>query len=321
VLEEVATPERRTIEEVSAFLGLPPSALVKTLVLVAGDELVVALVRGDQQLHEGKLIRFLRAGELRPAHLEEVRALTGAEVGFVGPVGLRARVVADLSLAPDGPGGDRAYVAGANKDHTHLRGVVFGRDVEPEYADIREAQEGEGCPECGDPLRIEQVIEVGNIFKLGTKYSVPLKAAVLDEDGRERPLVMGSYGIGPARIMASAIEQRHDERGMLWPKAIAPFDVQVVQVQAKDETQSALAASLCASLEQEGWSCLWDDRDERAGVKFADADLLGCPVRVTVGRGAAAGKVEMQARAGGEKEEVVSGEAANRVRYLWDEAD
>ena len=316
-LEEVSTPDARTISEVAEFLHLPASSFMKSLLMMAGDEPVLALVRGDHELHEGKLARFL-GREVRAAHPEEVLEITGVEVGFVGPVGLeRVRVVADESLAAAGPAEARAYVTGANKVHTHLRGVVPGRDVVPEFADLREAAAGEGCVECGATLRIEQVIEVGNIFKLGTKYSVPLGATVLDEGGVERPIVMGSYGIGPARIAAAAVEQANDEAGILWPKAIAPFDVYLVQVQVADETQTSVAAQLHTRLTADGWECLWDDRAERPGVKFADAELIGCPVRVTVGRRAGEGIVEVQARAGGEKREVAVDDLPGRVAELW----
>lgn len=315
-LEEVSTPGKRTIGEVADFLGVAPSSLVKSLLLMAEDEPVLALVRGDHELHQRKLERFL-GREVRPAHPEEVLRITGAEVGFVGPVGLEGvRLVADQSLAP-AVGEARGYVTGANKADTHLRGVVVGRDAVPEFADLREAAAGEGCPECGRTLRLEQVIEVANIFKLGTKYSAPLGATVLDEGGVERPIVMGSYGIGPARIAAAAVEQSNDERGILWPKAIAPFDVYMVQVQVSDETQASVASHLYARLAADGWDCLWDDRQERPGVKFADADLIGCPVRVTIGRRAGEGVVEVQARDGGEKEEVAVDDLPRRVAELW----
>lgn len=318
-LEEVATPDRRTIPEVAEFLGLPPSSLVKSLLWVAGEEPVLTLVRGDHEVHQRKLERYLHRS-VRPAHPEEVLSVTGAEVGFVGPVGLPVRVLADHGLAPAGPGGARAYVTGANRNHTHLRGVVLGRDVVPEWADLREAAAGDGCPECGDPLTIEQVIEVGNIFKLGTKYSAPLGATVLDDKGEECPLVMGSYGIGPARIAAAAVEQGHDEKGIVWPKAIAPFDVHIVQVQAVDPVQSEVAQAVYDALMEQGWECLWDDRGERPGVKFKDAELIGCPVRVTVGKRAAERIVELEPRAGGAREEVGVTELGERVAALWDAA-
>jgi prolyl-tRNA synthetase len=319
--EAVETPERRTIAEVSEYLSVPPSGLVKSLLFYAGEEPALVLVRGDHELHEGKLARHLRTA-VRPAHPDEVREVLGVEVGFVGPVGAagKVRILADESLRPEGPGGSRAYVTGANRPQAHYKGVRFGRHVEPEYADLREALAGDGCPVCGQTLSVEVVIEVGNIFKLGTKYSGPLGATVLDESGQERPLIMGSYGIGPARIMAAAVEQGHDERGIVWPKAIAPFDVHLVQVQAKDEAQSGLAAQLYRSLTIEGWEVLWDDREERPGVKFSEAELLGTPVRVTVGRRAGEGVVELQPRTGGQKEEVPAAEVPGRVRELWESA-
>ena len=318
---EVSTPERRTIDEVSGFLGISPASLIKALVYMAGDLPVLALVRGDHSLHESKLGRYLKS-EVRPAHPEEVLAATGAEVGFVGPVGLAGaglRIVADETLRPGGAADQaspREYAAGANKPHTHLVGVVVGRDFVPEYADLREALEGDACPECGAPLMVKQGIEVGNIFKLGTKYSAPLAANVLDEAGQERNVVMGSYGIGLARIAASAVEQSYDEKGIIWPKAIAPFDIHLVQVQMKDAEQTALASALHDNLSSEGWEVLWDDRDERPGFKFADAELIGCPVRVTVGKKAAQGIVEVEPRAGGVREEVAVADCAVRVTQL-----
>lgn len=319
-LVEVDTPEQRTIREVSAFLELPESLLIKSLVMVAGEERVLVLVRGDHELHERKLERHLGV-EVRPAHPEEVVESTGTAVGFVGPVGVRLRVVADQALAPAGSDEGPTYAVGANKVHTHLKGVKPGRDFEAEYADLREAAAGDLCVECGAGLRVEPAIEVGNIFKLGTKYSAPLGASVLREDGTETPIVMGSYGIGPARIAAAAVEQSHDERGIIWPKAIAPFDVHLVQVQAADESQSSVAASLYAGLAARGWEVLWDDRDERPGVKFKDAELIGCPVRVTVGRRAAEGVVEVEPRVGADgRREVAVDQVETVVAQLWEAA-
>jgi prolyl-tRNA synthetase len=328
---EIATPDRRTIEDVSAFLSIQPSSIIKALVYYAGDTPVMALVRGDHSVHENKLARYMKK-EVRPARPEEIEAVVGAEVGFVGPVGLpvggKLLVVADESLRADGVGAEaepaarpREYAAGANKAHTHLVGVVVGRDFRPEYADLREAQEGDGCPECGRPLVVRQGIEVGNIFKLGTKYSSALGATVLDEAGAERAVIMGSYGIGPARIAAAAVEQRSDERGIVWPKAIAPFDVHLVQVQMKDEIQCQVAADLHERLLAEGWEVLWDDRDQRPGSKFADAELIGCPVRVTVGKKAGDGVVEVEPRSGGSRAEVPVAECLAAVRSLWKIAD
>ena len=320
---EVPTPEKRTIEEVSAFLGVAPSSIIKALVYMAGDKPVMALVRGDHSLHESKLARYLKS-EVRAAHPEEVKEATGAEVGFVGPVGMAdrgLRIVADETLRPVAPGTrPREYAAGANKPHTHLLGVVVGRDFAPEFADLREAQERDFCSECGAPLAVKQGIEIGNIFKLGTKYSKPLGANVLDESGQERALVMGSYGIGLARIAAAAVEQSNDDRGIVWPKTIAPFDVYLVQIQAKDEQQTATASELHDALEAAGFEVLWDEREERPGFKFADADLIGCPVRVTVGKKAADGLVEVQPRVGGGKEDVPIADCVARVRALWEDA-
>ena len=315
--QEVATRDQRTIDEVSVFLGIPPSSLIKSLVYVAGDEPVMVLVRGDHALHEGKLARHLKR-EVRPAHPDEVKEVAGAEVGFVGPVGVSVRTIADESLRPEGVGGLRAYAAGANKEHTHVTGVVVGRDFQAEFADLREAAEGDTCWQCGGPLRVEQVIEVANIFKLGTKYSVPLGATILDEAGQERPIVMGSYGIGPGRIAAAAVEQANDSRGIVWPKNIAPFDVWLVQVQAKDPVQTDVASQLHDALGAAGLEVLWDERDERPGVKFADAELIGCPVRITVGKKAGEGIVEVEPRTGGSREEVPVAEAVARAAALWE---
>jgi len=325
---EVSTPEMRTIAEVCAFLGVPPSSLLKALVYMADESPVMVLLRGDHELQESKLARYLRC-EVRPANAVEVRAAVGVEPGFVGPVGISGhgelRIIADETLCP---AGDTAlmshvltYVTGANKPHTHLIGVVPEKHFHAEYVDLRQAREGEGCPYCGQPLSIETGIEVGNIFKLGTKYSAPLGATVLDERGEERPIVMGSYGIGPARIAAAAVEQRSDDKGIVWPKAIAPFDVHLVQVQPNDPGQTQAAAKLHDELEAQGLEVLWDERDERPGFKFADAELIGCPVRVTVGRKVAQGAVEVQLRATGEQSEVSLGQCAARVHSVWEQAD
>ncbi len=319
---EVSTPEKRTIAEVSSFLGIEPWQLIKALVYVSDGKPVVALVRGDHELHENKLARHLKAA-VRPAHPEEVLEYAEVEVGFVGPVGLARRglrIVADATLDPAGPGGPREYTAGANRADTHLQGVVPGRDFQAEYADLREAAAGDSCAECGAPLTIDQVIEVGNIFKLGTKYSKPLGATVLDESGQGRPIVMGSYGIGPARIAAAAVEQSSDERGIVWPKAIAPFDVHLVQVQPKDEMQTEIAGRVYRSLAEAGLEVLWDDREERPGVKFADAELIGCPVRVTVGKKAVSGIVEVEPRGDGPREEVSLESCVDQVRRVWEAA-
>jgi prolyl-tRNA synthetase len=307
--EEVATPNARTIAEVCALLGIEPALTLKSLAVVGPDGPVLALVRGDQQLHERKLQRIL--GEFRPAQKDEVREVAGVEAGFVGPVGQRLRIVADECLRAG------SYVAGANKADTHLRGVVPGRDFQAEYADLHEASAGDGCGRCGAALAVEQVIEIGNIFKLGTKYSVPLGALYLDEQGQERPIVMGSYGIGPARIAAAAVEQSHDANGIIWPAAIAPFQVHLVCVNTRDAKLVEIAEGLYRVLSGAGLEVLYDDRDERPGVKFKDADLLGCPVRVTVGnRAVKQGTVEVRRRRTGEEQAVPPDAALDAVQGL-----
>ncbi len=313
--EEVPTPGARTIAEVSALLGIGPAGTVKTLAFMDGRELVLVLVRGDHALHEKKLARALER-EARPAHPEEIVERLGAPPGSIGPVGASgaARVLADECLR------EGAYVVGANREGVHLVGVRAGADFPGEFADLQVALAGEGCPRCGKPLRIERVIEVGNIFKLGTRFSEALGAVYLDADGRERPIVMGSYGIGPARIAAAAIEQRHDADGIVWPWAIAPFHVHVVPVGARGGTQAEAADGLLQELEAAGFEVLLDDRDERAGVKFKDADLLGVPIRVTLGNAyAKEGLVEVRARATRAERRVKREEALATVRAMASE--
>jgi prolyl-tRNA synthetase len=308
-LEEVPTPNARTIAEVSALLKIDPALTIKSLVVVGPGGPVLALVRGDRQLRERKLQRAI--GAFRPAHRDEVVEAAGVEPGFVGPVGLGLRIIADESLRTG------CYVTGANKPDMHLRGVVPGRDFQAEFIDLQEAAAGDGCGKCGAALGVERVIEVGNIFKLGTKYSVDLRAVYLDEQGQERPIVMGSYGIGPARIAAAAIEQNHDANGIIWPETIAPFQVHLLVVNAKEPKMAGLAEQVYADLTGAAVEVLYDDRDERPGVKFKDADLLGLPVRVTVGTKAVkAGVVEIRRRRTGEEVAVHPGEVVARIRSL-----
>jgi prolyl-tRNA synthetase len=290
--EEVATPNARTIAEVSALLGLDPRLTLKSLLYVGTKTgPVLALVRGDHALHERKLARALEDDEIRPAHADEIRVHLGAPAGSVGPVGARVPVVADEHLR------DGTYVVGANREGFHLRGVVPGRDFSARFADLHTVTAGETCANCGQPLAVEKVIEVGNIFKLGTRFSVALDAKYLDESGKEQPVVMGCYGIGPARIAAAAIEQNADADGIVWPPAIAPFQVHIVVVSLRDAGQVAAAEEIYAACGRAGLSAILDDRDERPGVKFKDADLLGMPVRVTIGNALAKeGVVEIKER-------------------------
>ncbi len=308
-IEEVETPGVRTIAEVSGYLEVEPALLIKSLLVMAGDEPVLVMVRGDQELQETKLARVI--GEFRPAQAGEIREATGADAGFIGPVGLELRKIADESLA------EGVYVTGANRDGYHLRGVVPGEDFQAELHDIRRVKDGERCRHCNVDLKLERVIEVGNIFKLGTKYSEPLGATYLDESGRERPIVMGSYGIGPARVAAAAIEQQADGKGIVWPAAIAPFQVHLVLVQPGDGAQATMADRLYAELAAAGIEVLYDERDLSPGAKFADADLIGCPVRATIGkRSAAEGAVEVRLRPGGEEQKFPLEEAAEAIAGL-----
>ncbi|HEX6952268.1 MAG TPA: proline--tRNA ligase [Gaiellaceae bacterium] len=304
--ELVDTPGVGTIDELAAFLSIAASATSKALPVVTGGRLVLALVRGDDKLSEGKLETFFEAA-FRPATEEEIRAAFGAGGGSLGPVGVDLDVIADEALR------EGQYVAGANEDGKHLRGVQAGRDYEPTFADIRQAMDGDSCPDCGGTLRIETAIEVGHIFKLGTFHSRPeaFGATFLDEDGREKPLVMGSYGIGLARTMAAIVEQSHDENGIVWPQTVAPYDVHVVALPGADEIALQAAEALAAT----GLDVLLDDRDQRAGEKFADADLIGCPIRITAGRKSLEdGKVDVRNRASRDEKRLDVAELGKEVQ-------
>ena len=309
--QEVATPNVRTIAEVSQLLGIDPRLTLKSLLYVAKTSgPVLVLVRGDHALHERKLARAL-GEEFRAAHPDEVRGALGAPVGSVGPVGARVPIVADEALRTG------TYVVGANREGFHLKGVAPGRDFECRFADLHAVAPGEACTVCGKPLAVERVIEIGNIFKLGTKYSVPLKATYLDEAGREQPIVMGSYGIGPARIAAAAIEQLADQDGVVWPWSIAPFHVYVVVVSVKDAAQLGAAEQIYGECWGQGLEAILDDRDERPGVKFKDADLLGIPVRITVGNSfVKEGLVEVRSRRTRQERRVGQGEVVAAVRAM-----
>jgi prolyl-tRNA synthetase len=274
--EEVPTPNARTIAEVSELLDIDPRLTIKSLLYQTPAGPVLALVRGDHALHERKLARAV-GPTFRAAHAEEIVQHLGAPAGSVGPVGVSVRVIADEALRQG------AYVVGANREGVHLRGVAPGRDFACEFADLHAVTAGEACGQCGQPLAVEKVIEIGNIFKLGTRYSEALGAMYLDESGKEQPVVMGSYGIGPARIAAAAVEQQADADGIVWPAAIAPFPVHIVVVSMRDAGQVTAAEEIYAACRAAGLDAVLDDRDERPGVKFKDADLLGMPVRVTVG--------------------------------------
>ena len=273
--EEIETPGVTTCDALATFLAIDLAATSKAMPVTTDDgRVVLALVRGDDRLSESKLLSVLKQGS-RPSTDDEIRTAFGASGGSLGPVGFSGRILADETLR------EGEFVTGANRDGFHLRGVQTGRDFQPELADIREPVEGDRCPECGGALRFQTAIEVGHIFNFGDKYSKGLEATFLDEDGREKPLLGGSYGIGPGRVIAAVMEQRHDDKGIAgWPKAIAPYDAHVVVLPGLEDQAEAVARAL----ETAGASVLLDDRDLRAGEKFADADLIGCPVRITVGK-------------------------------------
>jgi prolyl-tRNA synthetase len=290
--EEVETPDVTTCETLADFLGIDVAATSKAMPVTKADGTVVlALVRGDDRLSEMKLYDAL-PGDSRPATDDEIRAAFGAGGGSLGPVGFTGEVIADPTL------GDGQFVAGANRDGWHLRGVEAGRDYEPRFADLREPKEGDRCPVCGGALQFQTAVEVGHIFNFGAFYSTPLEATFLDEDGREKPLLGGSYGVGPGRVMAATVEQHNDENGIIWPAELAPYDVHVVVLKGAEEIGEQAAAALSAA----GLDVLLDDRDLRPGEKFADADLIGCPTRITAGKKSLDdGKVDVRDRATGEE--------------------
>jgi prolyl-tRNA synthetase len=276
--KEIATPGVTTIEALAEMLGIDEAATSKAMPVVKTDgTLVLGLVRGDDRLSEAKLGSALES-DYRPATDDEIRAAFGAGGGSLGPVGVDLEIVADEALR------DGQFVAGANRDGWHLLGVQAGRDYEPRFADIREAREGDRCATCGGALRFQIAIEVGHIFKFNDRYSRPLGATFLDEDGIEKPLIGGSYGVGPARVMAASVEQSHDENGIVWPASIAPYDLHVLALHGGADEVLMAAVSVAESLSAAGYDVLLDDRDERPGEKFADADLIGAPLRVIVGK-------------------------------------
>jgi prolyl-tRNA synthetase len=325
--EEFPTPGVRTIEDLTTFPGgAEASRQIKSLVIfatIAGEaKPTLVLLRGDHQLHETKLADSLGAIAVRPAHPEEIRGLLGANAGSLGGVGAKAkarasqqqlRIVADLALR-----GRRNMTTGANKDDHHLRGVDPERDIEIDsWADMRTVNSGESCSRCQTgTLEVFKGMEIGHIFKLGTKYSETMGATVLNQEGKEVPIVMGSYGIGVERIMTAAVEQQHDDDGIIWPKSITPFDVIVTITNLKQDEFRTVGERLYGDLQRAGLEVLLDDRDERAGVKFKDADLIGIPYRITIGKKTSEGLVELFDRAAKRSEDVKIGEVVARVQQL-----
>ena len=324
---EFPTPNVRTIEDLAKFPGgAAPDQQIKTLVYVAetsiGSLFVLALLRGDHQLHEQKLADALDGADLRPAHPEEIFNLLGANAGSLGGVGAKqkareggqeVRILADHALR-----GRRNMTTGANRDDYHLRGVHISRDIPVDrWVDLRTVTSGEGCPGCdAGVLDVSKALEIGHIFKLGTKYSEAMGARVLTQEGREVPVVMGSYGIGVERIMASAIELHHDHDGIIWPKALAPFDCIVTVTNMKQDVLREAGEWLYKSLQLAGLDVLLDDRDERAGVKFKDADLIGIPYRITVGKKITDDFVELFDRRTKQSEDVKVSEIISRIQSL-----
>jgi len=290
-LEKVETPAQKTIDEVSAFLGASPDRFLKSLLYLAGEDVVMAIVRGDHEVNEIKLAHVLGVDEVHLAGPADVEKATGAAVGFAGPVGFKGRLIVDRDAASIADA-----ISGANETDAHFKYVVRGRDYEGEVCEIRSVMDGDLCPSCGASLGLYRGIEAGHIFLLGTRYSARMNANYLDEAGESHPLVMGCYGIGVSRLVATTVEQHNDKDGILWPMSIAPYHVHIAQL-GTDADVVAAVEKLEAELEARGLDVLVDDRDERPGVKFKDADLIGIPLRVTVGaRALEAGGVELKPR-------------------------
>lgn len=313
--EVIDTPHTRTIEELAEFLKIPSTIICKALVYIADSKPAIALIRGDQNVEEIKLQNALGANEIRIATSEEILELMNkngfnAEPGFIGPKGMKnVKIVADLSVKDL-----KNFVVGINQTDKHLVGANWGVDIElPELFDIRLAQVGEGCPECDGHLMITKGIEVGNIFKLGTKYSKAMNATFTAEDGKEKPFIMGCYGIGISRTAAAAVERYHDEHGIKWPIQIAPYHVVVVPVSDQDEQQMKVAFDIYEKLQKAGVEVVLDDRAERAGVKFKDADLIGFPYRITAGKTLSEGLVEFKIRETGEVMKLTPDEAVEKM--------
>jgi prolyl-tRNA synthetase len=309
---EISTPNVKSIDELCAFLKIDESVCAKSRVYINEGKAVLILMQGNDEVNESKLTKILGAN-VRPGHPEELMEITGADAGSIGPIGFKGRIIADLKLK------DRNNLfSGANKNDYHIGGIDFKRDIPSiDYADMRIVQSGEGCPNCASKLEVFTAIELGHIFKLGTKYSEALKAFYLDEKGEEHPIVMGSYGIGVERIMACYIEQNHDDKGIIWDKALAPFDIHLIALNMKNETVVTSAEKIYNDLKSAGYEVLFDDRDAAAGFKFNDADLLGMPVQIVIGeKKLKDSKCEMKIRSTGERSDVELNELVEKVKAL-----
>jgi prolyl-tRNA synthetase len=312
-LQKVLTPDQRTVEEVTQFLHVSPEELVKTLIFDTGKGCVAALIRGDHELSEKKLEKILQTENLQLAGEITVEQITHAPKGFAGPVGISIPMVADLDIQEM-----LNFVTGANEKDTHLINVNIGRDFQvSQFADLRRFIAGDRCPLCGGETRLDKGIEVGHTFKLGTKYSQPMGATYLDDQGKERDIVMGSYGIGVGRTVAAAIEQSYDENGIIFPMPIAPFQVLILPVNIKTNLLKETAEQLYQDLIKERVEVLYDDREETPGVKFKDADLLGIPLRVTLGeKNLKKGLAEIKKRKTGEVLLVKREEATKKIKEM-----
>ena len=314
-MESVETPDVRTIEEVSTFLNVSPEQIVKTLIFNVDGKPCAVLIRGDHEVNEIKVKNYLSAAALELADDEMIMKATGAPRGFAGAVGIKARVIADYSIM-----NLVNMVTGANKENYHLKNVNIGRDFQVEsFADLRVSQPGDACPRCGGVIKFVRGIEVGHVFKLGTKYSKAMKAVYLDRDGKEKTMIMGCYGIGIGRTVAACIEQNFDSNGIIWPIPLAPFTVIVTPVNIKESDVMKASEDIYRELLACGVESIMDDRDERAGVKFKDADLIGIPLRIVVGsKNLAQGRVELKIRRSGENRLYETGKIVDEVRKIID---
>jgi len=317
-IEKVYTPDIRTIDELTEFLNIDKNRFGKAIIYKASGKPIVVLIPGHRELNETKLINYLKIAEheLEMADENTIREISLADKGFTGPIGIKdARIIVDKRITFM-----RNIVVGANETNYHLRNVNYGRDFEAEVVeDLLLVEEGDICPKCGSKLYIDRGIEVGNIFQLGTKYSKSLNATFLDENGKEREFVMGSYGVGVSRSLAAIVEQYHDEKGIVWPFVVAPYHVIITIINTKKEEQYALGQKLYDELTKKGIEVLLDDRNESAGVKFNDRDLIGIPVRITVGKFANEGIVEFSLRKSNEKEDLKAEEVYDRIIMAFKE--
>ncbi len=306
-VEKIHTPNVKTIEELMGYMNAEPSSFAKTILYNIDGRIVAVMVRGDREINETKLGNLYDAVEINLAAFDDVERITGAKVGFAGPIDLKEEI--DVVVDPEVLAMTN-FIVGANETDYHFKNVNVGRDFTPTIVkDVRNVVEGDICPKCGKPLSICRGVEVGHIFKLGTKYSEALHCTYLDKDGKENPMIMGCYGIGVGRTLAAVIEQYNDADGIMWPYEVAPYKAIIIPTKTNDETIMGLAEDIYSKLQAAGVEVLLDDRNERPGVKFKDADLIGIPVRITVGRMAGEGIVELKLRNGGEVSEVSAAEA------------